>query len=71
MKKNMSSFDRIFRVILALVLGYLYWKGMLTGVWGIVVLVLAVVLLLTALINFCPLYALFGMHTNKKKTTAA
>lgn len=63
MKKNMGSADRIIRVIIAVVMGFLYFTGTVTGTWGIVLLVLAVVFVLTSTISFCPLYAPFGIST--------
>lgn len=65
MKKNMSSIDRIIRVILAVVMGILYFTGTVTGTLGIVMLVLGGVFVLTSLISFCPLYAIFGISTCK------
>jgi hypothetical protein len=66
MKKNMGSLDRIIRVILAVVFGYLYFTGTVTGVLGIILLVLGVVFLVTSLIATCPLYMPFKISTNKK-----
>ncbi|MBK9104595.1 MAG: DUF2892 domain-containing protein [Saprospiraceae bacterium] len=65
MKKNMSSTDRIIRVILAVVMAILYFTGTVTGTVGIVMLVLGGVFVLTSLISFCPLYAIFGISTCK------
>jgi Protein of unknown function (DUF2892) len=67
MKKNMGNVDRGLRVLVALVLGYLYYNGTLSGTLGIVLLVLAVVFLLTSLVSFCPLYTLIGLNTGAKK----
>ena len=67
MKKNMGSTDRIIRVIIALIVGALYFTGNISGTLGIVLLVLAGVFLLTSFINFCPLYAPFGISTCKVK----
>jgi hypothetical protein len=66
MKRNMSNTDRIVRVILAAVLAYLYFAGIVTGVLGIILVVLAAVFLLTAAIAFCPLYAPFKISTYKR-----
>ena len=66
MKKNEGNLDRIFRVILAVVLGYLYFTGITGGVLGIILLVVGVILLLTALTGICPLYMLLKLNTNKK-----
>jgi fatty acid desaturase len=63
MKKNMGSADRIIRVIIAAVIGVLYFTGIISGTVGIVLLVLAGVFVLTSLIRFCPLYAPFGIST--------
>ena len=69
MKKNMGTVDRIIRVIIAVIFGVLYFTGIITGVLGIVLLVLGVVFVLTSLISFCPIYAPFGFRTcpNKAK----
>ena len=63
MKKNMSNVDRIVRIILAAIFGVLYFTGTVTGTFGIVLLVLGAVFVLTALVNSCPLYSLFGIST--------
>lgn len=65
MKKNMSSTDRIIRVILAVVMAILYFTGTVTGTVGIVMFVLGGVFVLTSLISFCPLYTIFGISTCK------
>ena len=66
MKKNMGSLDRIIRIILAAVFTVLYFTGTVTGIWGIILLILAVIAALTSLIGFCPLYLLFKFNTLKK-----
>jgi hypothetical protein len=63
MKKNMGNADRIIRVMIALIIGGLYFGGVITGTLGIVLMVLAVVFVLTSAISFCPLYAPFGIKT--------
>jgi hypothetical protein len=63
MKKNMSNTDRIIRILLALVLGALYFTNTVTGTIGLVLVVLAVVFLATSVIRFCPLYTLVGLNT--------
>jgi len=69
MKKNMGTADRIIRVILAIIVGVLYFTGTISGILGITLLVLAVVFVLTSLISFCPLYAPFGLRTCPMKET--
>ncbi|RZS97065.1 YgaP family membrane protein [Cecembia calidifontis] len=63
MKKNMGTADKVVRIILAVIAAYLYYSGIVEGTWGIVLLVLAIVFVLTSLISFCPLYALVGLNT--------
>lgn len=67
MKKNMGTIDKIVRIVLALVVAILFFTNVVTGVLGIVLLVLAGVFVLTSLISFCPLYLPFGISTCKKK----
>jgi hypothetical protein len=67
MKQNMGSFDRILRIIVAVVIGILYFNGIITGTWGIVLLVLGGVFVLTSLVGSCPLYKIFGINTNPGK----
>lgn len=65
MKKNISSADRMARLLIAALSIILYFTGTLTGTVGIVFLVVGLVLALTAFINFCPIYAILGIRTNK------
>ena len=66
MTKNMGTIDRLIRTIVALVIGYLWWTGTISGTLGIVLAVLAVVFLLTSAISFCPLYRPLGLSTCSK-----
>jgi hypothetical protein len=63
MKKNIGTTDKIIRLVLAAIIAVVYFTGIITGTLGIVLLAVAVVLALTSLINFCPLYAVIGMST--------
>ena len=65
MKRNMSNTDRIIRVLISALFAYLYFGGIVTGTFGIILLVLAGVFTLTAVIAFCPLYAPFKLSTYK------
>ena len=67
MKKNMGTTDKTIRTIVAIVLAILYYTGTITGTFGIVILIVAAVLLITSLINFCPLYPLIRVNTCKKE----
>ena len=63
MKKNMGTADKSIRLIIAVIIGVLYFTGMVSGTLGIILLVVAGVFALTSFISFCPLYAPFGMST--------
>ncbi|WP_299121846.1 DUF2892 domain-containing protein [uncultured Winogradskyella sp.] len=63
MKKNMGSADRVIRLIIAAIVGVLYFKEIITGTLGVILLILAGIFVLTSLISFCPLYAPFGLKT--------
>ena len=65
MKKNMSSADRIIRLIISVILITLYFTNVATGTFGIILVVLAGVFTLTSIISFCPLYTIFGLSTCK------
>jgi hypothetical protein len=63
MKKNMGNTDRVIRTLLAGLFGVLFFSGVVSGVFGIILLILAVVFLLTSLVGFCPLYVPLGIST--------
>jgi hypothetical protein len=67
MKKNMSSYDKLIRLIVAIALIVLYYRGILSGTLGIIALLVALVLTITSLLSFCPLYTLLGINTCKKE----
>lgn len=68
MKPNMGRLDRLFRIVAALVIAYLYFfTDMIEGPLGVGLLVVAAIFVLTSFIGFCPLYAPFGMSTRKPK----
>jgi hypothetical protein len=63
MKKNMGAADKSIRILVAAIIGVLYYMGTISGTLGIILLVLAGVFVLTSFISFCPLYAPFGITT--------
>lgn len=64
MKRNMGTVDRLLRAFV-IAPAAIVWAGAAgwTGVWAIVALVVAVIMLGTAAVGFCPLYALLGIDT--------
>ena len=66
MKKNMGSTDKIIRILIALVIGVLYYTETIKGTTAIVLGAFAIIFLITSFISFCPLYFPFGINTSKK-----
>jgi hypothetical protein len=67
MKKNVGTIDRIIRIVLALVFAYLYLSQTVTGVVGIILLVLGIVFLFTDIVCFSLLHIPFDNIPTVKK----
>jgi hypothetical protein len=67
MKKNIGTADKAIRILIAIVIGVLYYTHIISGTLAIILGILAIVFLLTAFVSFCPLYLPFGINTCKKK----
>jgi hypothetical protein len=67
MKKNMGTVDRVGRAIFAVAVAILYFSGSISGTAAVILSVLAVILLLTSISGFCPLYVPLGISTMKKE----
>lgn len=65
MKTNESNVDRIIRFIIAI--AALIAALATSGALSIVLWVVSAIMLITALIGFCPLYRVFGISTCKVK----
>lgn len=63
MKTNMGGVDKVIRILLAAVFATLFFTETVTGTLGIVLLALGGVFVLTSLVSFCPLYAIFGLNS--------
>jgi hypothetical protein len=64
MKKNMGSFDRLTRLLIALGLIALYFTHLVNGVPGIVLLAIAGIFVLTSFVGYCPAYSVFRFRSN-------
>lgn len=62
----MGSADKTIRILLAIVVGILWYNGIIEGTFAYVLMTFAVIFLITSIISFCPLYALLGISTCKK-----
>ena len=66
MKKNLSTTDSVIRLLLAAAVAILYFTRQIEGTLAAVLGIAAIVLAVTAVINFCPIYHLLGLSTAKK-----
>jgi len=63
MKANMGTFDKVARILAAVVISILYFTKVISGPVAIVLLIFAGVFILTSFLSFCPLYVPFGIST--------
>jgi hypothetical protein len=66
MKKNVGAIDKLMRLLAALVVGVLYYAGIVSGMIASILGLVAVIFALTAFIRFCPIYAILGLSTCSK-----
>lgn len=67
MKVNMSNLDRGIRILIALIVAVLFWQGIIEGMLAYILIGLSAIFVLTSIVSFCPLYALFGVNSCKIK----
>jgi hypothetical protein len=67
MKKNVGNTDMVVRLLLAVILLLLYFLKDFRPLPGLIILILAVLLGVTAFAKFCPLYYVFRANTLKKE----
>ncbi|NLO69917.1 MAG: DUF2892 domain-containing protein [Porphyromonadaceae bacterium] len=63
MKSNIGTADRAIRLLLAIVLIALFYSGILQGIPGVIGLILALLLTVTSLVSFCPIYRVFKLNS--------
>ncbi len=62
---NEAGLDRVIRILLGIVLLVLGWAGVVTGGLGLFLKIIGFVPLITGLVGWCPLYAVFGFSTRR------
>jgi hypothetical protein len=67
MKANMGNIDRLIRIGVAVIIGVLFWQGIIEGLLAYILIGFSVIFILTSLVSFCPLYTVFGITTCKTK----
>jgi hypothetical protein len=63
MIKNVGQTDKIIRIVLAIILAALDYFEVVKGAFSWVLSAVGIVLLVTAFLNFCPLYKILGKST--------
>ncbi len=63
----MGGLDRIVRIIIAAIVGILFYLNIIEGTLAYVLIGLSGIFMVTSFISFCPLYALVGLNTCKVK----
>ncbi|MDR0791883.1 MAG: DUF2892 domain-containing protein [Chitinophagaceae bacterium] len=69
MKKNVGSVDKVIRIALAIVIAILYFTHRIGGTTALILGIVAVVMVATSFMSFCPLYKPFGISTTKKSSS--
>lgn len=70
MKKNMGNTDRIIRTLIVAAVVGLFFMNIISGTVAIILGVVAGIFLLTSVVSFCPIYAIFGLNSCKVDSTA-
>jgi hypothetical protein len=65
MKQNVGNFDRVARVLIAVAVALLYFTDQITGTLALILGLVAVILVATSLMSFCPIYKMLGLTTRK------
>lgn len=66
MKSNIGTIDKGIRILLAMFIAGAYYNEEISGITATVLLVIAGILIVSIVINFCPLYSIFKISTYKK-----
>ena len=68
MKKNVGTGDRFLRVMIGVIALILGLSGMLDGTMKWVAVGAGIMMVVTASLEFCPLYTFLGINTCKVKS---
>ena len=63
MKKTVGTLDKVIRVVVAIAAGIVAFSVGASTAWGIVLLVVALILLVTGLSGYCPIYSALKINT--------
>ncbi|MDP4710341.1 MAG: DUF2892 domain-containing protein [Saprospiraceae bacterium] len=65
MEKNVGSQDQTIRILAGVAITLLWYLNVISGLLGTLLLIVAAILILTSMINFCPLYRIIGFTSKK------
>lgn len=66
----MGNVDRMIRVLIAAAIAILYFTNIITGSFGLILLFLGGIFVITSLIGSCPMYSILGISSCSVKNTA-
>jgi len=64
-ERNLATGDKIVRLVFGGVVIILFLLRVIGGPWAAVLLSLSCILVVTALVSFCPVYKAFGINHRK------
>lgn len=64
---NLAAWDRVLRIVVGLGMLFLGWSDLVDGLGAIALVVFAWVPLLTGLVGWCPLYAIVGISSLRRR----
>jgi hypothetical protein len=67
---NLATWDRLLRVAVGLLMLVAGWAEWVPGVWDVALKIFGWVPLITGLIGWCPVYAMLGLSTRKRRFPA-
>lgn len=70
MQKNMGGADRGIRAVIGIVIGGLYFTGMISGTVAVVLAIVGVIFILTSASGSCPAYVPLGLDTRNRDGVA-
>ncbi len=65
MENNMGSKDQMIRMLAAIAIIVLWYLNVISGIIGTLLLIVAAILVITSMVNFCPLYRAIGYSSKK------
>jgi hypothetical protein len=66
MKKNVGTIDKVIRIVFAIVVITLFLTNVISGVFGIVLLAVSAILVITTMLGVCPLYMVMRLNSAEK-----